>query len=186
VQYEEKIRQVITGVDAMNRIIEQLLQLSRLDAGNLEIRKVDIKLFKLVREICQKRNQEMSDKRINLKISIPESAVVIADQAFLEIMVDNLVSNSVKYIGEAGEIVCSWNEDERKLAVTDNGPGIPKEQLPLLFDRFYRTDESRSSAVQGHGLGLAIVKMLADIQKINIAVTSGPGEGTTFTLAFPG
>ncbi len=183
-QYEDKIRQVIAGVDNMNRIIDQLLQLSRLDAGTLEIRKSEVKLSPLVKEIFLKRNQELEGQRITVKVSIPESTVVTADQAFLEIMVDNLVSNSIKYVGNQGEICCTWNASERLLAVTDNGPGISEEQLPFLFDRFYRTDASRSSAIPGNGLGLAIVKMLADIQKIPIEVSSEPGKGTSFTLLF--
>jgi two-component system heavy metal sensor histidine kinase CusS len=119
-----------------------------------------------------------------MHIDIPEETTVNADRGLLEIILDNLISNAIKYNHHDGNIVCQWNQVTKSLSVADKGPGIPREQIPLLFDRFYRTDASRSSKVQGNGLGLSIVKKLADLQQIGIGIISKPGEGTIFTLQF--
>jgi len=97
-------------------------------------------------------------------------------------MMGNLVSNAVKYGHKQGQLVCYWQADAGILSLNDNGPGIPQEQLPYIFDRFYRADVPGSSAVQSTGLGLYIVKMLAGIQGIQIEVSSQVNQGTQFFL----
>jgi signal transduction histidine kinase len=99
-------------------------------------------------------------------------------------MLDNLVSNAIKYGKENGNVFISWDESAKTLSVKDDGHGIPETDLPHIFDRFYRVDESRSSEVKGNGLGLSIVKELADIQQIKLTVISQPCIGSTFTLQF--
>ncbi len=183
-QYEEKIQQVIGEVDAMNKIIDQLLQLSRLDAGHLTVNKTAVGLRDLLSAIKVKWHQNLMKKNNVLQIDIPNRVIVQADRGFLEIMLENLVSNAIKY-GNANEpIICSWSSESNRLSITDIGPGIPQEQIPYLFDRFYRTDVSRSSQVQGNGLGLSIVKTLADLQLITLGVNSKLSTGSTFTLQF--
>jgi two-component system heavy metal sensor histidine kinase CusS len=183
-QYEEKIIQVIHQVDALNKIIDNLLQLSRLDAGNLTINKSPVELEFLLDKIKERWRPSLIEKNCLLLIRIDKDVRVNADAGFLEIMLENLISNAVKYGGKEQQIVCAWDEKGNKLSITDNGPGIPREQLPYLFNRFYRTDASRSSEVQGNGLGLSIVKTLADLQHIHITVQSEVNSGTTFTLHF--
>ena len=182
--YEEKINQVIGDVDTMNKIIEQLLQLSRLDAGSLTMHMESLNLGRLLNSIRERGKRQMEEKNIMLITDFPENVEVFADPGFLEIILENLVSNAVKYSNSDKYVVCTWNPQIKTLFITDQGPGIPEEQIPFLFNRFYRTDASRSSQVQGNGLGLSIVKKLADLQKITIGVTSQPGKGTTFTLGF--
>jgi len=82
-------------------------------------------------------------------------------------------------------VYCTWNETNKILSVKDDGPGIAAEQVPLLFNRFYRADDSRSSHIPGSGLGLAIIKKLSDLLEIQISVNSISGSGTTITLQFP-
>jgi signal transduction histidine kinase len=183
-QYEEKIQQVIRDVDSLNRIIDQLLQLSRLDAGNLAITKKTIGLSQLLLKIKERWHQRLKEKEIVLQIEIDDTVTVFADPGFLEMMVENLISNAIKY-GHNGQCIhCRWNQVAQELSITDNGPGIPQEHLPYLFNRFYRTDASRSSHIQGNGIGLAIVKRLGDLQQIAIVVTSELNTGSTFTLQF--
>ena len=126
----------------------------------------------------------MIERNIVLKVDIPKEVTVLADNGFLEIIIENLIGNAVKYGMENDPVICGWNSALQTLSITNNGTIIPKEQLPYLFNRFYRTDDSRSSQVQGHGLGLSIAKNLADLQQITIGVTSEQGKGTTFTLDF--
>lgn len=183
-QYEEKIQQVIVEVDAMNSIIDQLLQLSRLEAGNLTLNKTAVGLGELLNTTKGRWQQLLKKKNIELLTDVPDDAIVNADRGFLEIMLDNLISNAIKYGNTDEQIVINWSSDASRLSITDNGPGIPQEQIPYLFNRFYRTDASRSSEVEGNGLGLSIVKKLADLQQITLGVTSQVSSGSTFTLQF--
>jgi signal transduction histidine kinase len=183
-QYEEKIKQVLLEVESLNRIIDQMLQLSRIDAGNLQIVKSSVYLARVIYGIKERWQQRMIERNIVLKVDIPKEVTVLADNGFLEIIIENLIGNAVKYGMENDPVICGWNSALQTLSITNNGTIIPKEQLPYLFNRFYRTDDSRSSQVQGHGLGLSIAKNLADLQQITIGVTSEQGKGTTFTLDF--
>ena len=92
--------------------------------------------------------------------------------------------NAIKYSNSKGTITVFWESNIRTLSFQDEGIGITKEELPNVFNRFYRTDESRSSTIKGNGLGLSIAKKLADIQNIELQVRSTPEKGSTFTLQF--
>jgi two-component system phosphate regulon sensor histidine kinase PhoR len=102
----------------------------------------------------------------------------------LDQMINNLVSNAVKYTPDGGTITLSLSQegDWARFEVTDTGIGISPEHLPHLFDRFYRVDKARSRAGGGTGLGLAIVKGIAEQHGGRVAVTSEPGKGSTFTV----
>jgi signal transduction histidine kinase len=182
--YEEKILQVIRDVDALNRIIDQLLQLSRLESGNHIINATAVELNQLLQSIKERWSIKLKENHMQVLIKVSENVKVNADKGFLEIMLENILSNAIKYNNPGQNIICTWNDEENTLSVTDCGPGIPQDQIPYLFNRFYRTDVSRSSQIQGTGLGLSIVKTLADLQNITVGVISELNIGTTFTLKF--
>jgi two-component system, OmpR family, heavy metal sensor histidine kinase CusS len=181
-QYEEKIKDVIGQTDRLNLLLDQLLQLARLESGS--VKKETVYLHKLINEIALKRNKQISEKAMQLQISIPENTTVFADTFFLSMIIDNLLSNAIKYGNENGKIVCNWEGKHKVFSIKNDGFWIEPEQIPLLFNRFYRTDESRSAKIQGSGLGLAIVKKLSDLQQITVSVQSVVGN-TTFSLQFP-
>jgi len=181
-QYEEKIKEVINQSDRLNQLLDQLLQLARLEGGS--VKNEMIYFEKLVSEAAVKYDKQIAEKGIQLKIAIPDGAAVYADPSFVSIIINNLISNALKYGDANGKIAITWNEKGKLFSVTNDGPSIAHEQLPLLFNRFYRTDDSRSSLVAGSGLGLAIVKKLADLLQITIIVKSIAGS-TTFSLKFP-
>ncbi|MBK6380929.1 MAG: HAMP domain-containing histidine kinase [Chitinophagaceae bacterium] len=181
-QYEERIQEVITQTDRLNQLIDQLLQLARLEGGS--IKKEMINIEKLAEETITKYDKQIVEKDIRVKIAIPEGTTVFTDNLFLSMVVDNLVSNALKYGDSNSQITIVWQDKGHLLSITNKGPEISKEQLPFLFDRFYRTDDSRSSHIAGSGLGLAIVKKLADLMQLKITVDSYPGN-TTFSLQFP-
>lgn len=181
-QYEERIQEVITQTDRLNQLIDQLLQLARLESGS--IKKEMINIEKLAEETITKYDKQIVEKDIQVKIAIPEGTTVFTDNLFLSMVVDNLVSNALKYGDSNSQITIVWHDKGHLLSITNKGPEISKEQLPFLFDRFYRTDDSRSSHIAGSGLGLAIVKKLADLMQLKITVDSYPGN-TTFSLQFP-
>ncbi|MEP7127775.1 MAG: HAMP domain-containing sensor histidine kinase [Chitinophagales bacterium] len=182
--YESKIGEVIKQVDRLDLLLEQLLQLARLESGVAIARKERVQLLSIVSALIEKHATAVTQKQLTIQLNISKEAVVSADRIFLEIIIDNLFSNAIKYGNEKGTIYFNWNEANKTLSVIDNGNGISAEQIPRLFNRFYRTDTSRSSEIKGSGLGLSIVKKLADLQQLSISVLSKPTEGTTFTLQF--
>ncbi|MBW8325378.1 MAG: HAMP domain-containing histidine kinase [Prolixibacteraceae bacterium] len=182
--YEEKIAGTIKEVDRLDALLDQLLQLARIDAG-IAARNETICLAELVSLSGEKWERQAAEKGINLQITIPEDVLVMGDRLYLELILDNLLNNAIKYGNPQGHIFLNWDKTSRVLSVKDDGIGIPEKDLPYIFNRFYRADESRSSAVKGNGLGLSIVKKLADLQHIVLNVESEPGKGTTFMLQFP-
>lgn len=182
--YEDKIAGTIKEVDRLDALLDQLLQLARIDAG-IAARNETVCLAELVLLSGEKWERQAAEKGINLLITIPEDVLVIGDRLYLELILDNLLNNAIKYGNPQGHIFLNWDKTSRVLSVKDDGIGIPEKDLPHIFNRFYRADESRSSAVKGNGLGLSIVKKLADLQHIVLNVESELGKGTTFMLQFP-
>ena len=181
-QYEEKIKEVIGQTDRLNYLLDQLLQMARMQSGS--IKKEMVCLHSLVIETAKKWEKQMAERSVRLRISVPENSTVYADSFLMAIIMDNLFSNAIKYGAINGNISCDWDGSNKIFSITNEGPGIPEQQIPFLFNRFYRTDDSRSSQIPGSGLGLAIVKQLSDLQHINITVQSHSGN-TTFLLQFP-
>jgi len=181
-QYEEKIKEVILQTDRLNQLLDQLLQLARLESG--PVKKEIIYLNKLLEESALKFGRQIKEKAMVVLSSVDESVSIHADPFFLSVIIDNLFSNAIKYGLVNGNIHYGWDNDSKTLSISNNSIGITSQQLPLLFNRFYRTDDSRSSLIPGNGLGLAIVKKLADLQQIEISVSSFNSR-TTFSLKFP-
>lgn len=184
-QYEQKLEQVLRETDRMNAMLEQLLQLARIEAGRIQPRTEQVDLQRFFSGFLEKWEPLLTEKQTTVDLEMPPGSSITTDVSLLELIVGNLLSNSLKYGAIGGKIGVSWDESEKKLSIKDNGPGIPKEHLPYIFDRFYRTDESRNIKIPGTGLGLSIVKKLTDLQGIQLRVQSGAGIGTTFYLLFP-
>jgi two-component system heavy metal sensor histidine kinase CusS len=183
-QYEEKINQVIRETDRLHNMLDQLLQLARIESGNVPVALKPVMLNTFVHNICEKWAPQLESRSMTCKTDIPTAKQVKTDPALLEIILDNLIGNSIKYGHEGGNITCIWSTETRTLSIQDDGPGIPAEDLPKIFDRFYRADASRSARVQGTGLGLSIAQRLAELLRIGLQVESRPGEGTHWTLVF--
>ncbi len=183
-QYENKIRQVIQEVDYMNRTIDELLHLARLDSGNVTLQKAPLLIHELLLKVKNRWLYRFGGKNISMEIDVDSEEMVHADYASLEIIIDNLISNAFKYGYVDGRISCLWNSSERKLIIKDNGPGISQEHIPYIFNRFYKANNPDNPSVQSIGLGLYIVKTLADLQEITIEVESEVNKGTSFSLCF--
>jgi signal transduction histidine kinase len=165
-------------------LLEQLLQLARIDTGKTNARKESIRLQPVVSNVLQKWEKQASARKISIYTKLPEETIVQCDKFFLEVMIGNLVSNAIKYGKENGHVLIGWDNHSQTLSIEDNGIGISAEHLPHIFNRFYRADESRSSAIKGSGLGLSIVQKLATLQNLSMEVSSTEGEGTTFFIHF--
>lgn len=185
-QYETKLAYLLQETDRLNRLLEQILQLSRLESGNVSVARSPIDLYEHIMVIVDNWLPVLQEKQAGVEVLVPPGIRVQADAVLLEMMLGNLLSNAVKYGQEAVRIRIRWDDARRCLSVEDNGPGIPAEQLPHIFDRFYRGDRARSARVKGSGLGLAIVQKTAELQNIVLQVSSTEGEGTVFNMLFTG
>ncbi len=181
-QYEVKIKEVIAQTDRLNQLLDQLLQLARLESES--VNKEQIYLHEILQEAELKFEKQIQEKGIFVTSSIAKSITIHADPIFFSVIIDNLVSNAIKYGSFNGKISFNWTHKTQTLSITNDGVEIPPQKLPLLFNRFYRADDSRNYRVEGSGLGLAIVKKLAELQNITISVSSTSG-GTTFSLKIP-
>jgi signal transduction histidine kinase len=182
--YEEKISTIISEVDRLDILLNQLLQIARIESNASFEKKESVSLMQIIDSFNANWNKIAKPKKIKISYKIPKETIVIGTKFFLELMINNLVINAIKYGKNNGTIMVGWNPNLKTLFIKDDGIGISNKQIPYIFDSFYRADESRSSIVKGNGLGLAIVKKLADIQLIKLNVKSELGIGSIFTLQF--
>jgi signal transduction histidine kinase len=175
---------VIGEVDRLNAMLDQLLQLARLESGNINTNRTPVDLSAFFKTLSAAWQPRLLEKNIHLQLDIPSGTTLSTDAALLNIILENLVGNALKYGHPGGHIHCAWSPETQSLILSEDGPGIPSEHLPHLFNRFYRSDASRSSAIPGAGLGLAIAQKVAKVLGIKLSATSTEGEGTTITLHF--
>jgi signal transduction histidine kinase len=131
---------------------------------------------------------QIANKRLKLRLDLPESAALaLVDAHRIGQVVRNLLSNAINFTPEGGEIAVSvkCTKDEVVVSVADTGPGIPQEELPYIFERFYRVDKSRSRATGGSGLGLTIARRLVEAHGGQLEVESELGKGSVFTVKLP-
>jgi signal transduction histidine kinase len=183
----ESLDAVQSEVDRMIRLVGDLLLLSRAEAGNLPLSKDPVEIDTLLLEVLQQA-VVLAQGKVEIRIGNLEQTVVIGDRDRLKQLLLNLVVNALQYTQAGGRVVLSLRvvEDCIHITISDNGPGIPPEELPHIFDRFYRVEKSRSrSALGGSGLGLSIAQWIAQSHDGRIEVASEPGKGTTFSVWLP-
>ena len=170
------------------KLINDLLDLVRLESGRLEIKREPLDMTEFVKAISSAARQVAEDKLLRLETFIdPALGTVLADRDKLDKIVLNLVFNALKFTPAGGrvELRAQRQGDEFVLAVVDTGMGISQSDLEHVFDRFWQADGSSSRKFQGLGIGLALVKDLAEIQGGKVTVQSQEGKGTTFTVTLP-
>ncbi len=179
---------IAAEADRMTRIVKDLLTLSRLDEGQYELRPFEqIELSSFVSQIVEKMYFSAKEKHQTIKYVPSGSSYIMTDKDKLEQVVINIISNAIKYTPENGkiEIYSGALYQDAFIKVRDNGIGIPKENLPRIFERFYRVDKARSRETGGTGLGLAIAKQLMNQLGGNITINSTLGEGTEVIISVP-
>ena len=170
----------------MHGLIDDILELTSIEGGNVTLRAAPVELHEVVQEVCASLAAKASAQNITLKNTVSPGVIVHADVRRLEQMLTNLIDNGIKFSRETGTVSISHEDGARdRILVQDNGDGIPAQHLERLFERFYRVDRARSRDIGGTGLGLAIVKHLALLHGGEVTVTSELGKGTTFTIHLP-
>lgn len=169
----------------MLALVEDILRLSSLDEGALSASREQVNLKAVAERACQSLAQAARDKGLTLTCE-GEDAFVSGDETLLFELCSNLIDNAIKYNVKDGRVdVSVAGGPQARLTVKDSGIGIAREHQPHVFERFYRTDTSRSKATGGTGLGLSIVKHAAEFHQAAIKLHSNPGEGTEITVTFP-
>lgn len=186
----EKIAALHTETALLNRLVNDLRDLTLAEAGQLRLSVEPVKLRPLIAKIVEMLQPMLHDKSINLTVKVPASLpVVTADPDRVTQVFYNLLSNAIRYTPEHGQIdiIASTSKDKNfaEITVKDNGEGIPSDDLPLIFNHFYRVDEARARKTGGTGVGLAITKLLVEAHSGTITATSKLGEGSSFTFTLP-
>lgn len=174
--------------DRLNRLITDLLSLSKIEAERLEINKSPVDLGKLIDNTVSILSPQAGEKDIAITVKTADSLPVVqCDKDMVGQLLINLIDNAVKYTPHGGTILVKAGPHANgvKVAVQDTGIGIPAESIPRLFERFYRVDKARSREMGGTGLGLAIVKHILEVHNGSIEVDSRIGNGSTFTFYLP-
>jgi PAS domain S-box-containing protein len=169
-------------------LIKDLLDLSKIEAGKMVQYKEPLNLQEVIQRVVDLMKAEAENKKIDLQFSSPSQISLIhADRNSMEGIFTNLISNGIKYTPEGGKVWITLGEegDFVKASVSDTGIGIKKEDLPRIFDKFYRVKTIETRQIVGTGLGLSIVKSIVDAHLGSISVESEEGGGTTFTALFP-
>lgn len=173
--------------DRLSSLLDNLLELERIDAGQLSLRLEPVHLRSLVEELAEELSRRTADKNLTLTIDVPNHLYVSADFTKMERVLLNLLDNAVKYTERGGRIrVGAQREGNHvRISVSDTGIGIPEDDLPHVFERFYRVDKARSRRMGGSGLGLAIVREIVEAHGGKASVQSRLGEGSVFSVEFP-
>jgi len=182
----ERLQSCHDEILRIGKIIQDLENLAKVESENLKLDKSQIDLTELSEKAVGNFAADIDKK--NLKISIyGASSAIYADQNRISQVLINLISNAVKYTPENGVIKILISEDKQfaRLSVNDNGIGIPQDELPYVFERFYRADKSRNRMTGGSGIGLAIVKSIVTAHGGSVAAESHLNEGSCFVVKLP-
>jgi signal transduction histidine kinase len=184
-EYEEKINFCVSEVDRLNSLVDELLLLARFENQKSNIKIENVYLNELILESLSRYSDKIQKRNIVVATNFNNDFYIHSDYYLVSIIISNLISNAVKYSKTEGLITIDLNSSKNKtdLIITDNGIGIPKDNLSKVFNSFYRSDNSKNPEIKGTGLGLSIVKRLCDLLNIEIQITSEENIGTTIILS---
>ena len=174
-------------IDRLSAIVSDLLTLVQMDSQNVKLTRENLSIAQLIKDNAHRLQPIANQKGQKIVLQLQDSCDIYADKSKLNQVIYNLMENAVKYTQASGVIRVSLQRQGRNaiFKVSDNGPGIPKENLPHIFDRFYRVDKARSREKGGTGLGLSIVHQLVLLHGGAISVESEEGRGATFIVELP-
>ncbi|WP_342432169.1 ATP-binding protein [Neobacillus sp. FSL H8-0543] len=178
--YDESLR--------MGRLVNELLDLARMEAGHIQLMNEEVNLSSFLNRIVHKFQGLARDNAIHLGVKIENDIPMLSfDPDRIEQVLTNLIDNAIRHTPEGGSVKLTGSVEEMgvRVEVSDSGSGIPEEDLPFVFERFYKADKARTRGRTGTGLGLAIAKNIIDAHRGHISVQSKIGQGTTFSFLLP-
>jgi len=185
-EYEAMAASTIEECDRLLDMINTMLLISKTEAGVDKLNLEEIDLTRTVRDACELFRPSAEDKGITLNCEAWEGLKVTGDVRMIQRALSNLLDNGVKYTPPGGRVDVSVSENEQRhvlISIKDTGVGISESELPRIFERFYRGDQSRSQT--GVGLGLNLARAIVRAHGGDIRVTSAPGQGSTFIVSLP-
>lgn len=172
----------------LRRLVDDLLDLSHIEAGHLDIKKNDMSIESIVEKVSKKVEPLCNSKNIELAVEIEDNIpLIVADEDRIEQVLINLVDNAVRYSPKDSKVTVKVRPSDEGVIVTvkDSGPGIPPEELPFVWERFYKVDKSRERKKNGTGLGLAIVKKIVELHNGRVWAQNCDEGGTEFSFYLP-
>ena len=185
--YEAILRRALEELDNFSLIIEDLLTLAKFDNSQMPLEIKKINLTRLLNGITKSAKVSADGKDIALSSFLQDTIILDGDDDQLKKLFNNLLDNAVKYTHRKGRITVSAHKEGEfaKITINDTGIGMPEDELPYIFDRFYQINKSRERHKSGFGLGLSIAKSIAESHKGKIEAESQIGKGSTFTVSLP-
>jgi len=188
-QFRDAMVNALEDVEKLSSIVRALLLLSQAESGQLVLQKTPLDLGEVVADVVDQFQIPAEEKNVNLTATLEPGWVANADRTQVERMISNLLSNALKYTPKGGKVHVRVGRDREegwiRLEVEDNGVGIPADNLPHIFDRFYRVRNAQTNYTQGLGLGLSFVAWIVSAHDGTIHVESKPGEGSRFIIRLP-
>jgi heavy metal sensor kinase len=186
-EYKQALAIVLDESRRLSRLVDDLLNLARADAGRMKLRVEEFYLNDLLAECCRSAQTLAGARGVTLECSPHDDLVFRGDEELVRRMAMNLIDNAIRYTPAGGRVTVSLDSRGGDIAirVADTGTGIAPEIVPHVFERFFRGDKARSRQDGGFGLGLAIVKWVAESHHGTVELASTPGAGSTFTVTLP-
>ncbi len=183
---EERIISLYEEIVRISEIVDKLSDLENFEKGHTQLNKTKFNIKELIKAVILNFQKEALDKQITIDFE-GDDLFIDADKNKLKQVLVNLISNSLKYTKDNGRLKIKLLNKKTKyeIKIKDNGIGIPKDNLPYIFDRFYKVDKSRNRGIPGSGIGLSIVKSIINLHGGEIDVESTLGKGTTFIIILP-
>jgi signal transduction histidine kinase/DNA-binding response OmpR family regulator len=185
---QEQIKLINRSAKKLNKLVDELLDISKIEAGEMKLKACPANIVSVVKEIALSFCLLSERKKISLSITSEENEITAyIDKDKFDKILSNILSNAVKFTPEGGkvDVEIKKNKMNAEIIVSDSGIGIPKEQFDKIFDRFYQVDGSHTREQEGTGIGLSLTKDLIELHKGKIEVESEEGRGTIFRLIFP-
>jgi two-component system, OmpR family, heavy metal sensor histidine kinase CusS len=188
-QYRESLEEIVAETERMTQLVEDLLFLARSDASSAEMPIEPLDLSEVVLEVCSELQAMAEFRAVSMRLLFPNAPVPVkGNKPALRRLFLVLLDNAIKYSEPSGEVsvVVASGPDTREVVISDFGVGIGPQDLPHIFERFYRSDKARTHADGGHGLGLALAESIARRHNAKITVKTSLGEGSEFRVSFAG
>lgn len=187
-EQDEIIKIIVDETLRLQRLVNDILDLANLESDKLSLNKQTISIQEIIAGIIRRYKPVATERNIDLKTNIPDDFpdIYLDPDKITQVLI-NLMDNALRFSGEKGQILINTGLSENSLtiSVVDNGQGIPEEELPFIWERFYKVEKSRNRKLGGTGLGLAIVKKIVEAHGGNVNIQSKYGSGTTVTIQIP-
>lgn len=187
-EYREALSEILEESERTSKLVDSLMMLARADSGKEDLERVEADAAAILQEAAEQGERLARNRVLDFRVSVPnESFPVIADSEALRRALLILIDNAVKYTPDGGRVEVSLKRKDGHavISVVDTGIGVAEQDIPHIFDRFWRADKARSRAQGGVGLGLPIARWIVAMHQGEIRVTSAPGKGSRFEVTIP-